>query len=58
MVDFQDQARIEREFCAYGFCRASVVQPDLPVCPFNSGSREALARRGWHVHVSPHVLLR
>ena len=25
MVDFQNPARIEREFCAYGFCRASVA---------------------------------
>jgi hypothetical protein len=59
MVNYHDPVTIEKEFCAYAFPPGiSGLQPDLPVCPFNSGAREVVAPCGWYIYVSLHVLPR
>ena len=34
----------------------TALQLDLLICPFNSGDGEALARCGWYIYVSLHLL--
>ena len=59
MVNYHNPATIESDFSTYAFLSDfSGLQPDLLVCLFNSGAREALARRGWHIYVSLIVLPR
>ena len=60
MVNYHNPVTIEKEYSAYAFLPNiggnRAIQPDLPVCNFNSGALEALARRGWYLHVSLPVL--
>ena len=57
MVNYQNPVTIEREYSAYAFLPSiGGLQPDLPVCSFNSGARESLACCGRYIHVSPSVL--
>ena len=53
MVNYQDPVTILREYSAYAFLLwFSGLQSGLLVGPSNSGDGEALARRGWYIHVS------
>ena len=60
MVNYHNSVTIEREYSAYAFLPSiggnCAIQPNLLVCPFNSGARESLARCGWYIHVSLPVL--
>ena len=53
MVNYHNPNTIAREFSAYAFPSGfGSPQLDLPIGPFNSGAREALARRRWYIYVS------
>jgi hypothetical protein len=59
MVNYHNPVTIEKEFCAYAFLPGvSGLQPDLPVCPFDSDAREVVAPCGWYIYVSLPVLPR
>lgn len=51
MVNYHDPITVAREFGEH-FPSGLRVQTDLPVCLFNSGGSEALARRRWYIYVS------
>jgi hypothetical protein len=57
MVNYHDPATIAQQSGAYAFLSGFMGwQHGLLVVIFDSGTREALARRGRYIHVSPHVL--
>jgi hypothetical protein len=57
MVNYHDPITIAQESGAYAFPSGfRDWQPDLLVAIFDSGAREALARRAWYIYVSPHVV--
>ena len=57
MVNYQDPVTMAREYSTYallsGFRGMLLI---LLVVPFNSGDGEALARCGWYIYVSLHLL--
>jgi hypothetical protein len=52
MVDYHDPDTIAEEFSTYAFPSGSENRSLIYRFVFNSGGREALARREWHIHVS------
>ena len=55
MVNYQDPATIAAEFGACHFLPGlQCLQADCPIFIrlFNSGTRQVLARREWHIYVS------
>ena len=59
MVNYQSPVTILEDYSAYPFLVGlQSLQPDLPLGPFNSGSREALSCHEWYIYVSLRVFPR
>ena len=53
MVNYQDPVTIARDSGGCTFLWGSrILQPDLLIDRFGSGTRSPLARHGWYIHVS------